>query len=120
MLRSMLILLAVTTAMTLVPVDTANAIECPNLAGVVYGGSWNSGYYHTAWGMPMAVLVPPTAEAQTHYGWGVGNTRVTKIWPQFRRDYPGPGVYERGMYRPTPVWPSDTDQFGAYYVRGPW
>ncbi len=82
--------------------------------------SWHGGYYHSAWGMPVALVVPPTAEFQTHWGWGVGNTRVTTIWHQFQRGYPGPGQFERGTFRPTPPWPSDTDQFGVYYVRGPW
>jgi len=82
--------------------------------------SWHGGYYHTAWGMPVAVVVPPTAELQTNWGWGVGNTRVTPICPQFERNWPGPGTYSRKQFRPTPAWPSDTEQFGAYYVRGPW
>ncbi len=81
---------------------------------------WHAGYYHSAWGMPVALVVPPTAEFQTHWGWGVGNTRVTKIWHQFERNYPGPGEYTPGMFRPTPAWPSDTDQFGVYHIRGPW
>ncbi len=82
--------------------------------------SWNAGYYSGAWGMPLALAVPPTAERQVNWGWGVGNTRVTPIYHQFRRNYPGAGQYYRGMYRPTPSWPSDTLQFGVYYVRGPW
>lgn len=82
--------------------------------------SWQHGYYSAEWGMPVALVVPPTAERQVNYGWGVGNTRVTPIWHQFHRDYPGPGVYECGMYHPRPSWPSDTLQMGVYYVRGPW
>lgn len=81
---------------------------------------WHGGYYNVSWGMPVALLVPPNAEFQTHWGWGVGNTRVTPICPQFDRNWPGPGSYDRAMFRPTPRWPSDTDQFGIYYVRGPW
>lgn len=81
---------------------------------------WHGGYYLSGWGMPVALVVPPTAEFQTHWGWGVANTRITPIRSQFQRNYPGPGYYERGMIRPTPPWPSDTDQFGVYYVRGPW
>ena len=81
---------------------------------------WHAGYYHSAWGMPVALVVPPNAEFQTNWGWGVANTRVTTIWPQFQRNYPGPGQFQRGMFRPTPPWPSDTNQFGVYYVRGPW
>jgi hypothetical protein len=82
--------------------------------------AWNGGYYNVAWGAPVALVVPPTAEVQTHWGWGVGNTRITPICSQFKRPWPGPGSYDRGAFRPTPPWPSDTDQFGVYYVRGPW
>jgi hypothetical protein len=81
---------------------------------------WHGGYYDVAWGMPVAVVVPPTAETQTHLGWGVGATRVTPIQHQFQRAYPGPGQYDRSCFRPTPVWPSSTDQSGDYYIRGPW
>jgi hypothetical protein len=81
---------------------------------------WHGGYYDAAWGMPVALVVPPTAENQTKMGWGVGNTRVVPINHQFERNYPGEGVYNRAWFRPTPPWPSDTDQFGVYYVRGPW
>ena len=84
-----------------------------------YGG-WNGGYYNTSYGMPVALVLPPTAEYQTHWGWGVGNTRVTPNVPQFGRNWPGPSGYTPCAFRPTPPWPSDTDQFGVYYVRGPW
>jgi len=82
--------------------------------------SWNQGYYHPAWGMPIALVVPPTAEMQTNWGWGVANTRTTAICPQFKFGYPGPGYYNRANFAPTPPWPSDTTQFGVYYIRGPW
>jgi hypothetical protein len=81
---------------------------------------WHGYYYHTGWGTPVALVVPPTAENQTHWGWGVGNTRITPIAPQFGRNYGGPGWNVPGALLPTPRWPSDTDQFGVYYVRGPW
>jgi hypothetical protein len=80
---------------------------------------WACGYYHTMWGQPVALIVPPTAELQTHWNWGVAQTAVTPIWPQFSREYPGPYYGGRG-FLPTPRWPSSTDQFGVYYVRGPW
>jgi hypothetical protein len=92
-------------------------------ARATYGESadpWHGGYYDAAWGMPVAVLVPPTARTQVHYNWGVGGTRVTPIDHQFQRDYPSPGTYNRASFRPTPPWPSSTDQFGDYYIRGPW
>ena len=81
---------------------------------------WHGGYYDAAWGTPVAVVVPPTAESQTHWSWGVGATRVTPIQHQYQRAYPGPSVYNRAWFRPTPPWPSSTDQFGDYYIRGPW
>jgi len=81
---------------------------------------WHGDYYDVAWGVPVAVVVPPTAENQTHWGWGVGATRITPIQHQFHRNYPGPGFGGRGWFRPTPRWPSSTDQMGDYYVRGPW
>lgn len=84
------------------------------------GQSWHGSYYHTMWGMPVVQLVPPTAERQVHWGWGVGNTRVTPINPQFSPGYAVPGPSGPMMLYPTPPWPSDTDQFGVYYVRGPW
>ena len=81
---------------------------------------WHGDYYHAAWGIPVAQVVPPVAEYQTHWGWGVGNYRVTPIRHQFNPYWPGSGYYSRRMFKPTPPWPSDTDQFGVYYVRGPW
>jgi hypothetical protein len=68
----------------------------------------------------VALVVPPTAEVETLWGWGVGNTRIAPICHKFRRGWPGPGSYNRGAFQPTPGWPSDTDQFGIYYIRGPW
>lgn len=88
-----------------------------------YAGDWNAGYYSPTWGVPMAVLVPPNAEAQTKFTWGVPASRVTPICHQFQ-PYPTPGgpgsVYDGRQFRPTPPWPSATDQLGYYYVRGPW
>jgi hypothetical protein len=81
---------------------------------------WHASYYHTSYGMPLALVVPPTAAVQTHWGWGVGNCQVTTIRHQFRRNFPGPGIYNRGMFKPTPPWPAHTNQFGVYSVRGPW
>jgi hypothetical protein len=80
---------------------------------------WHGGYYHAAWGTPVALVVPPTAEVQTDWGWGVSNARMTTIRHQFALPYPGPYPGGEG-FRATPPWPSDTRQFGVYYVRGPW
>ena len=83
--------------------------------------AWHGGYYHTAWGQPIALVVPPTAQMQTRMGWGVSQNTMTPIYHQFRRPYPGD--FEGGgenLFSPTPQWPSHTDQFGVYYIRGPW
>ncbi len=90
-----------------------NAVECPPM------NAWHGDYYNTTWGVPVVQLVPPTAAHQTNWGWGVGNTRITPIYSQFERNYPGPFEPQTG-FLPTPPWPSDTLQFGVYYVRGPW
>jgi hypothetical protein len=80
---------------------------------------WHNGFYDPAWGEPMALVVPPTAEFQSNYGWGVGGTRVSPIYHQYGRPFPGYG-WAGGRFLPTPVQPSDTQQFGVYYIRGPW
>jgi hypothetical protein len=84
--------------------------------------SWHGPYAYTAFGVPVSLVVPPTAHMQTNMGWGVSQDTVTPIYHQFRRSYPGdfdPGVGNYG-FAPTPLWPSHTSQFGVYYVRGPY
>ncbi len=84
--------------------------------------SWHAGYYHTQSGGPVPLMVPPTIRSHTRWGWGVAQTTVEPLYPQFRRSYPG-GSGQPGLLsplRPTPRWPSHTDQFGVYPVRGPW
>lgn len=81
--------------------------------------NWNSNYYHTEYGAPVALVVPPTANLQTNWGWGVASSRISRLDHQFQRNYPGAGPFG-GPFRSTPVWPQDTTQFGVYHVRGPW
>ena len=81
--------------------------------------NWNRNYSYTDFGAPTALVVPPTAQLQTNYGWGVASSRISRIDHQFQRNYPGNSQFG-GPFRPTPVWPSDTTQFGVYPVRGPW
>jgi hypothetical protein len=93
--------------------------------GAYYGEAdtssrWHGGYYDVAWGRPVALVVPPTAHLQTHYSWGVGGFRVTPIYHQYELGNPTSGDYDRAWFQPTPRWPSSTDQFGDYYIRGPW
>ena len=72
------------------------------------------------------IPVPPTARMQTRWGWGVCQSTMSPIYHQFERPYPGGMTAQGGVMpgvmplRPTPRWPSHTDQFGVYYVRGPW
>ena len=81
--------------------------------------NWNRRYAHVQYGQPVAMVVPPTANLQTNWGWGVSSFRMSRLDHQFGRNYPGFGTYG-APYRTTPVWPWDTTQFGVYNVRGPW
>ena len=84
------------------------------------GDSWSGDYYDPAWGMPAALVIPPTAKRQTKYSWGVGGTRVAPTGAQFQSQSPAPeSVYHQGNFLPAPPQPSDTDQHGINYVRGP-
>ncbi len=79
---------------------------------------WHAPYAHHTWRQPTAMIVPPIANMQTSYSWGVGRTRMTPTYHQFTRPYVAPGG--GGMASASPLWPSSTLQTGAYYVRGPW
>ena len=83
-------------------------------------GSWHGGYYHTAWGMPVSLVVPPTARYQGNYTWGVPSTYTTRIGYQYNRGMPVDGAGNGWGLSPTPYWPTNTGQFGVYYIRGPW
>jgi hypothetical protein len=80
--------------------------------------NWHAQYAYTDYGVPTALVVPPTAQLQTNYSWGAPSMRVSRIDHQFTRNYGGPG--RPGPWAYTPHWPQDTAQFGVYYVRGPW
>lgn len=81
---------------------------------------WHGQYRHTAFGQPVALVVPPIANLQTQYHWGVPSSTVMPIYHQFGRSYPQGADGYGGQFQPTPFWPSHTDQFGVYYVRAPW
>lgn len=102
------------------PAYLINYGHCGRRCQAALAYSWNCGYYYTQWGSPVALVVPPTAERQYSMGWGVGNTRLTRIYHQFGRPYPGNYFGPGRRFLATPYWPSDTAQFGVYYVRGPW
>jgi hypothetical protein len=81
--------------------------------------SWHGGYRYMDSGYPQALVVPPTANMQTNYSWGVGSSRMTPIHHQWGR--PDPGATSSAAHLgTTPYWPTSTTQFGVYYVRGPW
>jgi hypothetical protein len=124
-MKHILALTAMAVALLLLASDSARAVGYGSLKGRrAHNQSqtypWQAGYYQAEWNMPLALVVPPTAENQKKYSWGVGGSRVVPIEHQFQRNFPGGAVYDRANFRPTPAWPSDTDQFGVYYVRGPW
>lgn len=81
--------------------------------------NWNANYAHQEYGQPVALVVPPTANLQTQYGWGVSSSRMGRLDHQFGRNYPGMGPHG-GPFQPEPIWPQDTTQFGVYHVRAPW
>ncbi|TWT90932.1 hypothetical protein Mal64_13310 [Pseudobythopirellula maris] len=117
-LKSILAVAVVTAAVC----SAAASAEAHNYMKPLYRASsysWNGNYAHTQYGQPVAMVVPPTAQLQTNWGWGVGSSRVSRADHQFGRNYPG-AIGGGGGYRTTPVWPQDTMQFGVYNVRGPW
>jgi hypothetical protein len=81
---------------------------------------WHGPFAHPQWGQPMALVVPPTADMQTNFSWGVARTRMTPLYHQFARPYPGEAGTPGAGWTPVPIWPSDTAQLGIYPVRGPW
>lgn len=81
---------------------------------------WHGPYYHIGYGQPLALVVPPTAHMRQTLSWGVSQNKMYPIHHQFGRSASSPGVLPPGSFLPTPAWPSHTDQFGVYYVRGPW
>lgn len=81
---------------------------------------WHGSYYHQQYGAPVALVVPPTAHMRQTYSWGVSQNLMYPIHHQFGPRNPGYGYAGAAGFNATPHWPSHTDQFGVYYVRGPW
>jgi hypothetical protein len=81
---------------------------------------WHGNYYHTGFGSPIGLVVPPTARMQTKMGWGVSQSEMVPIYHEAFRAYPGEYGGSTMTFSATPNWPSHTDQFGVYYIRGPW
>ncbi len=106
----------------LTAVDSAKADNHYRARRMAATRPWNANYYNPAYSyQPMALVVPPTASMQVRWGWGIAQSESVPLYHQFGRPYPGPGANAGGgPFYPTPYWPSHTDQFGVYYVRGPW
>ena len=82
--------------------------------------TWHGAYQNLGYGQPLAVVVPPTAHLRQTYSWGVSQNTNHSIHHQYGRNFPGYGYAPAAGFYHTPGWPSHTDQFGSYYVRGPW
>ncbi len=116
----LLLAVAVITAAALGPEQAEAGVGNRRAERHMNESAWHGQYYHTQYGRPLALVVPPTASMQTRWGWGVGSTEVVPIWHQYGRAYPGDSYGGAGAFYPTPAWPGHTDQFGVYYIRGPW
>jgi len=79
---------------------------------------WHGDYYYLRTGQPTALIVPPTITMQQNYSWGVSQNTMTPVYHQFGQAPASGG--SGGQFKATPYWPSHTDQFGIYPVRGPW
>lgn len=79
---------------------------------------WHGEYYYLKTGQPTALVVPPTVVMQSNYSWGVSQNTMTPVYHQFGGN--APTSSGTGVFKATPYWPSHTNQFGIYPVRGPW
>lgn len=127
MLKKILMLGLLAGGVVLASADSAQAVDPYGYTQVIagnfaYNRPWHGNYYYQNWGVPLALVVPPTAHMETTYSWGVSQNLMRPIYHQYGRGLPGYGGYNRGVrgFQPTPYWPSHTDQFGVHYVRGPW
>lgn len=84
-----------------------------------YAGSrpWHGNHYYLPYGQPTALVVPPNSVMHQTYSWGVSRNYMLPIYHQYGyQGMPSSG----GAFYATPVWPSNTQQFGVYPVRAPW
>jgi hypothetical protein len=82
--------------------------------------AWHGNYYYLPYGQPTALIVPPGAHMRQTFSWGVSQNLMYPLNHQYGRSATYPGASAPGSFQSTPHWPSHTDQFGVYYVRGPW
>lgn len=127
MIRKILIALVVLAATQSLPGarSTADAADFYGMTHVwnrnfAQDRPWHGNYYYAPYGQPTALVVPPTVSMRQTYGWGVSQNLMHPVYHQFGRNASYPGAAGPGQFLPTPNWPSHTDQFGVYSVRGPW
>lgn len=81
---------------------------------------WHGQYYNATYGMPQAMVLPPNVNTMRSYGWGVCGSQMMPVYSQYGAAYPGTTSGVGSHFFPTPNPPSNTQQFGIYYIRGPW
>ena len=125
MKRYILFVLAVVAMATSVSVPSAQATDPYAYTQrwsnrVAAQRPWHGNYYYLPYGQPTALVVPPTAHMRQTLSWGVSQNLMYPLNHQFGRNASSPGGLAPGSFQAAPYWPSHTDQFGVYYVRGPW
>lgn len=81
---------------------------------------WHGQYYSPSFGVPRAMVIPPTANATRSLGWGVSSSQMRTIVHQYQAGQEDWGTTAAGQFHPTPANPQNTRQFGIYYIRGSW
>lgn len=125
MIRRILLAVGVLTATVAITNTNASASDPYGMTQVwshnfSMNRPWHGGWYNQMYGQPTAVVVPPTAHMRQTLSWGVSQNLMYPVHHQFGRSANAPGAAAPGSFYGTPPWPSHTDQFGYYYVRGPW
>ena len=82
--------------------------------------TWHGHYYNPVYGMPIAIVVPPNANTMRSQGWGVASSQMMPLRSQYGTAYPGTVTGSLTRFQSRGAFPSNTRQFGYYYVRGPW
>lgn len=82
--------------------------------------TWHGQYANPNYGQPLAIVVPPNANMMRSQGWGVCGSQMVPLYNQYGTAYPGTVTGSSTRFLSRPAAPSNTRQFGYYYVRGPW
>ena len=71
-------------------------------------------------GADHTVVVPPNVNMMRSQGWGVCGSQMMPLYSQYGTAYPGAVAGSPVRFLTRPAAPSNTQQFGYYYIRGPW